>query len=608
VDRAGLIAEAATDSHPSWPSNQGTFRFLHPGSPGCDLPTARRKSYTARRKLKQVPDLYVHQVGLKARNLERLRARQRLEEESGRYIDLYDFAPVGCCTMDAAGHIQDINLTGAELLGAPRRELRGQLFAAVAPLEDSRPFRAHLKRCVETKARVTSELTFSLGTRGTRTVQIISDPVLDWSGATIGCRTAFIDISETKQLETKLRLLSEAGPALTSSLDSSAILDAVARIAVPELAGLCMVDVLGESGEIERPLVAFADPTKQKLLARRLKQLTPSPGQTIQARVIESGEPVLLPELSDQIRERIIRHHAHPDAMRAAGIRSLIVVPLFARGRTFGALTLAVVTSHERYSFSDLQLAQDLATRSALAMDNARLYVEAQNAIAARDTIVALVSHDLKNPLAVIFMTAARMLKVPGRKDRRAESRKFIESVHRSAERMNRLIQDLLDVSSIEAGQFSIDKRPQPVTSLVVEAVEAVQVQAAARSLRLETRLPQGNLCVDCDADRVSQVLANLLGNAIKFTEPGGTILVRVEPRASGVLFSVADTGPGIPVPHLPHVFDRFWRTPDPARKGTGLGLSIAKGIVEAHGGRIWVESQVGQGSVFFFTLPLTRP
>jgi len=608
VDRAGLIAEAATDSHPSWPSNQGTFRFLHPGSPGCDLPTARRKSYTARRKLKQVPDLYVHQVGLKARNLERLRARQRLEEESGRYIDLYDFAPVGCCTMDAAGHIQDINLTGAELLGAPRRELRGQLFAAVAPLEDSRPFRAHLKRCVETKARVTSELTFSLGTRGTRTVQIISDPVLDWSGATIGCRTAFIDISETKQLETKLRLLSEAGPALTSSLDSSAILDAVARIAVPELAGLCMVDVLGESGEIERPLVAFADPTKQKLLARRLKQLTPSPGQTIQARVIESGEPVLLPELSDQIRERIIRHHAHPDAMRAAGIRSLIVVPLFARGRTFGALTLAVVTSHERYSFSDLQLAQDLATRSALAMDNARLYVEAQNAIAARDTIVALVSHDLKNPLAVIFMTAARMLKVPGRKDRRAESRKFIESVHRSAERMNRLIQDLLDVSSIEAGQFSIDKRPQPVTSLVVEAVEAVQVQAAARSLRLETGLPQGNLCVDCDADRVSQVLANLLGNAIKFTEPGGTILVRVEPRASGVLFSVADTGPGIPVPHLPHVFDRFWRTPDPARKGTGLGLSIAKGIVEAHGGRIWVESQVGQGSVFFFTLPLTRP
>ncbi len=441
----------------------------------------------ARRRLKQVPDLDVHQVGLEART-----------------SDLYDFAPVGCCTMDAAGHIQDINLTGAELLGAPRRELRGQLFSAVAPLEDSRPFRAHLKQCVETKARVTSELAFSLGKRTNGAD--ISDPVLDWSGATIGCRTAFIDISETKQLENKLRLLSEAGPALASSLDSAAILDAVARIAVPALAGLCMVDVLGESGEIERPLVVFADASRQKLLAHRLKQLTPSPGQTIQARVIESGEPVLLPELSDAIRERIVRHHPHPDAMRAARIRSLIVVPLFARGRTFGALTLAAVTSHERYSLSDLQLAQDLATRSALAMDNARLYVEAQNAIAARDTVVALVSHDLKNPLAVIFMTAARMLKVPGRKDRRAESRKFIESVHRSAERMNRLIQDLLDVSSIEAGQFSIDKRPQPVTSLVVDAVEAVQVQAAARSLRLETRLPQGNLWVDCDADRVSQV------------------------------------------------------------------------------------------------------
>src|SRR5262245_49206196 len=185
-------------------------------------------------------------------------------------------------------------------------------------------------------------------------------------------------------------------------------------------------------------------------------------------------------------------------------------------------------------------------------MDNARLYVEAQRAIAARDTILALVSHDLKNPLAVIFMTAARMLKAPGGKDRRTESRKFIESVHRSAERMNRLIQDLLDVSSIEAGRLSIDKRPQPVTSLVVDAVEAVQAQAAARSLRVETRLPQGNPRVDCDADRVSQVLANLLDNAIKFTEPGGRITVRVEPRGSAVCFSVADTGPGIPAPSLP--------------------------------------------------------
>ena len=191
--------------------------------------------------------------------------------------------------------------------------------------------------------------------------------------------------------------------------------------------------------------------------------------------------------------------------------------------------------------------------------------------------------------------------------DRRAESRKFIELVHRSAERMNRLIQDLLDVSSIEAGRFSFDKRPQPVASLVVEAIEAVKVQAAARSQHLESRLPEGNPQVDCDTDRVGQVLANLLGNAIKFTETGGTIIVRVEPRASDVCFSVADTGPGIPEPDLPHIFDRFWRDPNPARKGTGLGLSIAKGIVEAHGGRIWVESQVGQGSVFFFTLPLTR-
>jgi signal transduction histidine kinase len=280
-------------------------------------------------------------------------------------------------------------------------------------------------------------------------------------------------------------------------------------------------------------------------------------------------------------------------------------VPLFARGRTFGALTLAAVESDQRYSSSDLQLAQDLASRAALAMDNARLYIEAQRAITARDATLALVSHDLRNPLAVILMKASLMLKDPD-KDRRAESRNFIESVRRSAERMNRLIQDLLDVASIEAGRFSIEKKPQLVGPLVSGAVEAMRVQAAPKSLRIDTALPEENRLADCDADRVGQVLTNLIGNAIKFTE-SGTITVRVEPRTSEVCISVSDTGPGIPESDLPHIFDRFWHAQRSARGGFGLGLSIAKGIVEAHGGRIWVESEVGVGSTFFFTLPLAR-
>jgi PAS domain S-box-containing protein len=548
-------------------------------------------------------------VELETQNQKLRRAQARLETSREHYADLYDLAPVGYCTMDLAGHLQEINLTGAVLLGAPRIALLGRPLYSVAPLEERRPLHEHLKRCLEEKVRVTSELTFSLDRRGTRTVHVISDAVQNESGATIGFRTILVDSSETKQLENKLRLLSEAGQALNSSLDYMATLEAVARIAVPALAALCMVDVLGDAGGIERPVVVFADSKKQRILADKIKQLTVGSGrQTLQARIIESGEPVLLPALSDRIRERIVQDHAHPDAMAAAGIRSLMVVPLFARGRTFGALTLAAVESDQRYSSSDLQLAQDLASRAALAMDNARLYIEAQSAITARDATLALVSHDLRNPLAVILMKTALILRRPEEKERRGDSRKSIESIRRSAERMNRLIQDLLDVSNVEAGRFAIERRPQPVTSLVNEALESVQARAAAKGLRIEARLPEETPVADCDADRVNQVLANLLGNAVKFTEPGGTIIVRVEPRTSEVWVSVADTGPGIPTSDLPHIFDRFWHAQKPSRTGSGLGLSIAKGIVEAHGGRIWVESEAGVGSTFFFTLPLARP
>ena len=546
---------------------------------------------------------------LEVQNLELQRAQNRLEESREHYVDLYDFAPVGYCTMDLAGRLQQINLTGAELLGAARRELLGRSLSAVVPLEDSGPFRTHLKRCLETQVRVISELTFSPGSRDTRTVQMISDPLRDESGATIGFRTILVDISETKQLENKLRLLSEAGHALNSSLDYTATLEAAARIAVPALADLCMIDVLGDAGEIERPLAVFADPKKQKVLAGRIRQLTTCPGwQTQQARVIESGEPMLVSELSDRIRERMVHDHAHPDAMRAAGIRSLMVVPLFARGRTFGALTLAVVESDQRYSFSDLQLAQDLAGRTALAIDNARLYDKAQAAIAARDNMLALVSHDLRNPLAAILLKASFMLKGTPDKDRRAESRKFIESVRHSAERMKRLLQDLLDVSAIEAGRLSMERKVQAMAPLVTEAIEAAQVQAAAREIHLDARLPEESRLVYCDAERVGQVFINLIGNAIKFTDAGGTVTVGVELRPGEVCFSVADTGPGIAAPDLMHVFDRFWRGRRTGRAGAGLGLSIAKGIVEAHGGRIWAESQVGVGSTFFFTLPIARP
>jgi CheY-like chemotaxis protein len=178
--------------------------------------------------------------------------------------------------------------------------------------------------------------------------------------------------------------------------------------------------------------------------------------------------------------------------------------------------------------------------------------------------------------------------------------------IARRAGEMNRLIQDLLDISSIDAGRLRLEKSRQGVPRMLEEALAVWESLAAQKSLGINCECPSADeLDLDCDPNRILQVLNNLVGNAIKFTEPGGSIHVRVEPRANDVCFSVTDSGPGIPEADLPHIFDRFTRASTTARRGTGLGLSIAKGIVEAHGGRIWVESQAGVGSTFYFTLPL---
>jgi signal transduction histidine kinase len=225
---------------------------------------------------------------------------------------------------------------------------------------------------------------------------------------------------------------------------------------------------------------------------------------------------------------------------------------------------------------------------------------QARRAIQEREDLLAVVSHDLRNPLSVILVSATLALRagLPGDTDRRA-----IEAIRRSALRMDRLIGDLLDASMIEAGRLSVETSIQPVDPIVREAVEALEAPAAQKRIRLET-IGGSDLCVFCDRGRMLQVLANLIGNATKFTPTGGSITVRVEPRGPEVMFFVTDTGPGIPDDQLPRLFDRFWQAKRTARLGTGLGLTIAKGIIEAQGGRIGVESQLGVGSTFFFTLP----
>jgi signal transduction histidine kinase len=234
-----------------------------------------------------------------------------------------------------------------------------------------------------------------------------------------------------------------------------------------------------------------------------------------------------------------------------------------------------------------------------------RMYKEAEDTIDAREQVLKIVSHDLRNPLHTISMCASLLLDVPMQPD---DQRGHLQRIKRAGERMNRLVQDLLDVAKLEAGRVGIDARELQVAPLVREAHEMLAPLAAEKSIRLDCSVSDALPAVTADGGRVLQVLSNLVGNAVKFTPKEGRIVIRADPAPGGVRFSVADTGPGIPQEQLGKLFGRFWQGDPADRRGIGLGLSIAKGIIDAHGGRIWVESRVGEGTTFYFTLGTALP
>ncbi len=237
-----------------------------------------------------------------------------------------------------------------------------------------------------------------------------------------------------------------------------------------------------------------------------------------------------------------------------------------------------------------------------LAAANGRLYEQAQKAVYAREQVLAIVSHDLRTPLGAILMTAAGLTKTAAAADASGLLPRTVGRIQRSAQQMLRLIEDLLDFASIEAGSLAIKRRPDAPGSLIAETLTSFESAANKRRLAAEVAPQLPNIY--CDRDRVLQVLSNLVANATKVTADGGHITLRVGARGDEVFFAVSDDGPGISPEDSKHLFERYWRSDEAHYKGTGLGLAIARGIVDAHGGRIWVESELGQGATFLFTIP----
>ncbi|KIG14390.1 Sensory box histidine kinase [Enhygromyxa salina] len=222
----------------------------------------------------------------------------------------------------------------------------------------------------------------------------------------------------------------------------------------------------------------------------------------------------------------------------------------------------------------------------------------ARRAIAARDEVLGIVAHDLRNPLNIVLLHSEILRR------RGAEAPKSLVAIRRAALRMSRLIGDMLDVTALEAGSLAVERDEVPVRSLLDEAIDTESDAAARAQLQLRIEAPEQTPALLADRDRLLQVFDNLIGNAIKFTPAGGEVVVGAQHQDQMVQFSVSDTGAGIPPDELAHVFDRFWQAKKTDSRGAGLGLPIVKGIVEAHGGMIWVQSEPGCGTTFYFTVP----
>jgi signal transduction histidine kinase len=398
------------------------------------------------------------------------------------------------------------------------------------------------------------------------------------------------------------RFLAEASRLLSESIDYAATLKTVARLAVPGIADWCVVDLMQNDGQIARVAIEHRDPSRLAL-AQKLQAHFPARtgAPSGPAHVAHTGQTEFEPQVSESLLEELAPEAERRRLLAALGMNSYISVVLSTRGRVLGAITF-FTDAGRCLSADDVVMAEDLARRAATAIDNARLYDQAQRAVRVRDDMLAIVTHDLRSPLSAI-VTAARMQVATAPDDENGTKiRQRAESIQRAAQHMSRLVRDLTDIGHIDAGRFAIERKPQDAAALTREVIDALKPTADQRGTRLHIEIKGEVPPIDADGDRVVQVLSNLVTNAIKVG--ASHVTLGLEPRSEDVLFTVSDTGPGICGDDLPHMFDRYWRGQNATYKGTGLGLPISKQIVDAHGGRIWIESEVGVGSRFCFTLP----
>jgi PAS domain S-box-containing protein len=541
-------------------------------------------------------------------------ARRAIEARL-RLAAIVDSSDDAIISKNLDGTIDSWNKGAERLYGYTAEEVIGKPLSILVPPDHPDELPAIMER-IKRGERVAHYETVRVRNDGRRVeVSLTISPVKSAAGKIVGASKIARDVTAQKRQEAALRFLADASKLLAEVLDVPSTLQRVAGLAVPHFADWCAVDLLGPGGSLRRMAVAHVDPAKVELAHELQRRYAPDPNARLGVwNVLRTGRSELLSEIPDALLAETAKDPDMLRILRELGLKSYMGVPLTVRGQTLGVLTFIGAESGRRYEPADLRLAEDLAQRAAVAIENARLYGELKESDRRKDEFLAMLAHELRNPLAPI-RNALQVMKMPGANGAAIEQAR--QMTERQVRHMVRLVDDLLDVSRIMRGKIELRKERVELAAVIASAVETAQPIVDAQGQELVVAVPPEPLWLVADPTRLAQVVANLLQNAAKFSERAGRIWLTVErdggegggrPAPSAVVH-VRDEGSGIRADLLPHVFDLFVqgdRSLERRQGGLGIGLTVVRQLVEMHGGAVTASSAgPGQGSEFVVRLPV---
>lgn len=532
-----------------------------------------------------------------------LAERQKLQDQAlQRTLQLeaiLEHSAAAIFIKDRTGRYQFINRHFEFITNTSRSQIIGHTDFEIFPKDAATIFQESDKDVLRTGKPMQFEQ--SVPTSRHQTFLTVKFPYPGAGGLHEGVGGISTDITERKQREQFTRYLADAGRILVSTFDINVALKQLAKLSVPTLADCCLIE-FSKDRKLEIA-VAHLDPSREQVIGENIQRIMDVAIRLTFNRI----------EFCSEIKDRPTQFGLHQSKsdeffkfLKTLGAHSYLRAPLIARDQIYGTIILIFSDSDRSYDTKYSAVTEEIALRIGLAIDNAILFEKAQEAVKIRDEFVGIVSHDLKNPLATIALNARIIERHLPESLSRSGAMQAVTRIKSMIDKMNRLISELLDIAKIRSGKLVLECKPCSPTSFTQEIDERFQALAREKSIELTTKVEPNAPIVSCEFDRVMQVLSNLIGNAVKFTPVGGQITVQLQKQNGDLLFSVLDSGRGVPPSESAHLFEPFWQSRDARKLGTGLGLSIAKAIVDAHGGKIWLAPRQGAGAHFCFTLPVS--